>query len=204
MEQGATAKSADVIHWLFNSLREVDAVDLMKFLLQQRMWDPNEKNAGGYNALHLACITDKSLIASYLLSDCTTRIDPRAKSVSGGSPLELTSNPYIIIKLAQFGIKVSSQIIFRLLFEDIEDSEIVNLVRYLVRNGQWDTAVNGENALHQACMTSRLDCGALFSMKPSVILISSTTMVKHHSSCHQIFTLLFSMIQTFHMVKLYS
>ena len=59
LEQGATAKSADL--------------DLMKFLLQQRMWDPM-KNAGGYNALYLACMP--SLTEVLLHHICFLTVQP--------------------------------------------------------------------------------------------------------------------------------
>lgn len=156
LNQGATPTLEVIFHWLFCSLAEVDALDLMKFLLTHNVWDPNKVNAGGYSALHLACITDRSLLASYLLTDCTIKVNPLAKSTSGESPLDLTRNLQIIRKLVECGATVGRQTVIRLLHENTDDSDIVNLIRYLGKCGHWNATVEEEDVLHLACQTNRL------------------------------------------------
>lgn len=157
LDQGVAPKLEDTIHWLFSSLNEVDALDLMKLLLERNMWDPNNQNVNGYCAIHLACITDRSMLASYLLTDCPTKVNVIAKSTSGELPIDLTTNAQIVIKLVKCGATIQSTTLVRLLQADTDDHDMVGLIRYLVKTNRWYTALAlREGVLHLACNSDRL------------------------------------------------
>ena len=64
-------------------------------------WNPNLTVSNGYNTLHLACMANKCTVVHCLLSEMSC--DPNKVSEAGDVPLQLTSNPEILIQLIRHG-----------------------------------------------------------------------------------------------------
>ena len=87
------------------SVQEDIVINGCKYLSQHNPdWDPNLMTSSGYNALHLACMTNKHTVVHFLLSEMCC--DPNMVTKAGYFPLQLTSNPDLVIQLLRHGAKL--------------------------------------------------------------------------------------------------
>jgi ankyrin repeat protein/signal recognition particle receptor subunit beta len=135
-------------------LADSEAVQTMKYLIRNRLWDPNQKCDSG-NGLHFACRANREQIVSYLLSEA--KCNPNDENNDGQIPLQLTSNPEIVFDLIRNA--TDGQLVYRKLFQELqEDVSLQIIVRLSKPNLSWNPCQpldNGDTALHHACRNGR-------------------------------------------------
>ena len=124
---------------LIESGAELFALSSMKGTM---LWHPTDLNSDGYNALHLACKADNFNIVNFLLS--VAHCDPNIKSNNeeedskGQSPLQLTSDSEVMKILIEYGAKMTTDVVFKVLLSEhniITESEAVELFSLSSRKG---------------------------------------------------------------------
>ena len=136
---------------LSDDIEEKHSLELLKCLIWQYKWDPNEKTSNEDTALHLACKSDKVTIVKYLLSQDGIICDPCAKNGCNETPFELTSSINIIREL----IKCVSNPIVLLTNRLADEEKILELVKEIDKDILKSNTANGNTALHLACLTDR-------------------------------------------------
>ena len=92
-------KHGNPIDLLINPFMDEESVlQLVKEIDKDKL---NGTTANGNTALHLACLTDRTMIVRYLLRE--SKIDVNAKNVNDISPIQLTKNSEIILELIRHG-----------------------------------------------------------------------------------------------------
>ena len=124
--QHGAKMTADVLYkvLLVENIPEYVACKLITLTMMKETmsWNPNDVlNSDGDTALHVACKADRPEIVNILLSQ--THCDPNVRNKAGLLPLEVTTNPVIILKLCDHDqITVNSQLVMKWL----NNSEIID------------------------------------------------------------------------------
>ena len=139
---------------LSDDIEENKSLELLKCLIEEHKWDPNEKTSNEDTVLHLACKSDKAVIVKYLFSFEGISYDPCAKNRDNETPLQLTSSINIIKEL----IKHVDNAIVLLTNPLANEKDILELVKEIKRATLKNaTDENGNTALHLACLTDRAE-----------------------------------------------
>ena len=135
-------------------LEDDEAIQTMKYLIRNKLWDPNLKCDSG-SALHFACKANREQIVRYLLSEA--KCNPNDENKEGQIPLQLTSNPEIIFELISHA--TNRQLVYRKLFQDLTEDVSSQIITRLIKPILlWNPCIpldNGDTALHHACRTNR-------------------------------------------------
>jgi ankyrin repeat protein len=122
---------------------------------------PNDLNNinDGYNALHLACKSDRFTIVKFLLT--VAHCDPNAKSKNEEVPILLISDLSIMKKLVEHGTQMTIDVVFKLISMHNSNFSVPDheLFKILTTNGTWnpnDFNSDGYTALHLACKVNNL------------------------------------------------
>ena len=135
---------------LSDDINEEQSLELLKCLMQQYNWNPNDSTKNGDTALHLACKADRLTMVKYLFSIDSFKYDPYAKNKLNQSPIELTSSKEIIRELIKHGNPID------LLINPVIDEEsVLQLVKEIDNDKLNSTTANDNTALHLACLTDR-------------------------------------------------
>ena len=148
VEHGANM-TTDIVFKLISKHKLAESIVCELFTLSTKkrtmLWNPNDLNINGDNALHLACKVDKPAIVNYLLTEA--KCDPNALE----SPLELTTNLEIVKTLIKHGARVTPGLVLR--FEAMETlpgkQKLIELM--LMTWNPDDRDSDGYTALHLAC-----------------------------------------------------
>ena len=156
IEHGAKM-TADVVFKLIMSnktdsiITEILALSIRE---QAMLWNPNELNGDGYTALHLACMTYKYAVVSYLINQL--HCDPNIRNKMGSLPLDMTTNPKVINCLCQYDhVEVYSETIVKWMnnLRLVNDATMLNILKSLVENHRYKTE-DGSTLLHVLCTYS--------------------------------------------------
>ena len=153
IEHGADIQEHEIVSW--NGTEE-ETVRIMIYLIQHKLWDPNEM-LNGDNALHLACKANKPHIVKYLLSN----VSCNSRNSAGLCPLQMTDNPNVITDIIIHG--ADSQQAYRKLFFDTDEKTSLSIIKHITTEKSftlqlWNPSqitCRGENALHYACIVDR-------------------------------------------------
>ena len=152
MKHGASLHDAH--RKLTCELADNDAIQIMKYLIRNKLWDPNLKCDSG-NALHFACKGNREQIVSYLLSEA--KCNPNDTNSDGQIPLQLTNNPEIVFDLIRYA--TDRRLVYRKLFQEIHEDASSQIIKRLSKhNFLWNPCQpldNGDTALHYACRAGR-------------------------------------------------
>ena len=136
---------------------DVVMLSILKVLVHNHRY----KTSDGSTLLHLMChhlngvFRNKITLVDYLLTECQN--DPNCLDSEGLIPLQLTSDSRIMIKLIEYGAKLTSDVVFKVVSSIyITDSTANELFTISTRKGTmlWnpdDLNSNGDTALHLAC-----------------------------------------------------
>ena len=137
------------------NISEYVACELITLSIRKRTmaWNPNDVlNSDGDTSLHAACKANRPEIVKILLSQ--TDCNPNIVNKAGLLPLEVTTNPVIILKLCEHDqITVNSQLVMEWLNNTavIKNITMKNIFELLVSNSKLKTN-DGSTLLHLACI----------------------------------------------------
>ena len=140
-------------------LKQIPEDTLIKMVEKCSNWDCNRIiTEDGDTALHLACKSERVLLACTLLSE--EKCDPNIKNKQGETPLRLTLNSEIICTLIYNRANASEIRVEQMIMnEDIQDKDIIKVLTILQENSGFniDCSIgdNGDTILHLACKTER-------------------------------------------------
>ena len=134
------------------SITDEEIVQLIERFITRGIWDPNQTDKNGENALHLASRAGRNEIIHYLLTKTSCNVNYRNKN--GETPLMLVTSYNTVNSLIQHGAEVRSH---QIVSANWTEERIVQTMMYLIQHRQWDPnqMCDGGNALHFACEANR-------------------------------------------------
>ena len=131
-------------------------IDIINLLMSTKEWNPTSScNSNGDTVLHLSAKHNRPNVAQFLLLESNFQIHPNVRNTMGETPLKQTSNPEIIkCFICLEKVEIDNEIVDRLLTGSTQKQEsvCVEILRLMVKNGQWDpnSSCNsrGDTALH--------------------------------------------------------
>ena len=116
IEHGAKM-TADVVFKMISCrhISETSASELLASSTRKgtMLWSPNDLNSDGDTALHYACKADKIALVRYLLS--AAHCDPNVKNTKHEMPIQLTSDLEIMNLLVEYGAKITTHVVFKMI-----------------------------------------------------------------------------------------
>ena len=149
----SSLSSTTVEGWLNNSalINEQNLIRIFKLLVC--------KGAIANSTLfHLTCCCDSFALVCYLLSE--VHCDPNCQDSNGLMPIQVTTDLKIMKTLVQYGAKVTSDVVFKVIANTVEQTVVTEMLllssrkKTLVWNPE-DMNEDGDTALHLACKVDK-------------------------------------------------
>ena len=110
-------KTVDGAHFphvlCLSNIENNKVTELMKYYIMDNGWNPDTSDSEGNTVLHIACLTDKLALVSYLINQ--TQCNPNIKNGKGSLPVDMTTHLEVINRLCQHDqVSVPSKTIIKI------------------------------------------------------------------------------------------